>query len=347
MSLSPPGAPRILYIDDDAGLARLVQKQLSRKGYEVAWAPDGDAGLERLKEGGFDVIALDHFMPGREGLDVLETIRATPEAPPVVYVTGAQEGRVAVAALKAGAADYVIKDIGEDFVALLQAAIDHAVERETLRRQKDASDAEVRTARDRAEALLQEVNHRIGNSLQLVSSFIALQSRTLKEESARHALRETQSRIEAIAHVHRRLYTSGDFGAVNLADYLSGLVEELSKSLASDVASPSILFNADPLKATTDKAVSLGVIVAELVTNAVKYAYPESDQGEIRVALTRCGPGRAALTVDDDGQGMIDGPPKGSGLGQTIIRAMASNLKSQLVYERCDRGTCSRLEFDI
>ena len=69
---------RLLYIDDDRGLSRLVEKELTRHGYDVTCALDGDAGLERLREGGFDVIALDHYMPTRDGLDVLPDILAVP-----------------------------------------------------------------------------------------------------------------------------------------------------------------------------------------------------------------------------------------------------------------------------
>lgn len=339
--------PRLLYVDDDAALARLVQKDLGRRGYDVVWAEGGDAGLERLRQERFDVVALDHFMPGREGLDVLAEIMGLPAAPPVVYVTGAQDGRLAVTALKAGAADYVIKDVGEDFLALLRAAVDDAVERGLLRRQKEEAEAEIRAARDRAEALLREVNHRIGNSLQLVSSFIGMQTRALKEESARQALRETQARIEAVAHIHRRLYTSDDVTSVELKDYFAGLVEELSDSIAREEGAPTIVLHADSLRAPTDRAVSLGVIVAELVTNAVKYAYPEGQGGEIRVRLIAEGERGGVLMVEDDGQGLGDGTPKGTGLGQRIIGAMASNLRSAVTYENGRQGVRAKLAFEL
>ena len=91
---------RLLYIDDDRGLSRLVQKELGRHGYEVTLAEDGDAGVAALDAGDYDVCALDHYMPGRDGIDVLPDLLHRPAPPPVVYVTGAQEGRIAVAALR-------------------------------------------------------------------------------------------------------------------------------------------------------------------------------------------------------------------------------------------------------
>ncbi len=340
-------AIRLLYIDDDAGLARLVQKELGRHGYEVTCAGDGDAGLEALAAATFDVCALDHYMPGREGLDVLPDIMAMPAPPPVVYVTGAQEGRIAVAALRAGAADYVIKDVSEDFTSLLRSALEDALLRRRLQRENEEAVEQVRLARDRAEAMLREVNHRVGNSLQLVSTFMSLQLRHLADDGARNALREAQARIEAVAHVHRRLYTSGDMSSVAMDEYLAGLIDELGKSLGPDEGSPTLTLEAVPMRVSTDQAVSLGVVVTELVTNAVKYAYAPGQGGEIRVILKPDAEGRALLTVEDDGPGMGDGAPKGTGLGGKIISAMASGLRSAIEFDHGHKGVRARLAFDL
>jgi len=346
VSDSPPST-RLLYIDDDRGLSRLVEKELGRHGYAVTCAPDGDAGLDLLRTQAFDVCALDHYMPGREGLDVLPDILALNAPPPVVYVTGAQEGRIAVAALRAGAADYVIKDVSEDFTSLLRSALEDAVLRRRLQRENDAAQEEIRLARDRAETMLREVNHRVGNSLQLVSSFISLQLRHLSDDGARAALRESQARIEAVAHVHRRLYTSGDMSRVAMHDYLHGLMDELSKSIGPGEGSPRLTVDAEEMTVTTDQAVSLGVVVTELVTNAVKYAYAPGQGGEIRIQLRPDGEGRAILTVEDDGPGLGDGVAKGTGLGGKIVSAMASGLRSALEFDPEHKGVRARLAFDL
>ncbi|WP_235560370.1 sensor histidine kinase [Brevundimonas sp. Leaf363] len=339
---------RLLYIDDDRGLSRLVEKELGRHGYVVTCAPDGDAGLEALQSGEYDVCALDHYMPGREGLDVLPDIMALKAPPPVVYVTGAQEGRIAVAALRAGAADYVIKDVSEDFTSLLRSALEDALLRRRLQRENEAAQEQVRLARDRAEAMLREVNHRVGNSLQLVSSFISLQQRQLVDEGARAALSEAKARIEAVAHVHRRLYTSDEMGSVAMDEYLSGLIEELGKSVGPEGTAPRITLDASSMVVTTDQAVSLGVVVTELVTNAVKYAYGPGETGEIRVILKPGPDGRALLTVEDDGPGLgEDAKPKGTGLGGKIISAMAGGLRSAVEYDHSHRGVRAKLAFDL
>src|SRR4030081_1277178 len=134
-----PTKPTLLYIDDDAALARLVDRGLTRQGFTVVHAASGPHGLDRLQQGGIDVIALDQYMPGLDGLETLEQILAIPNAPPVVFVTAAQDSSIAVTALKAGAADYLVKDLQGDFIPLLQVAVNGALRQARI--QKARGDA--------------------------------------------------------------------------------------------------------------------------------------------------------------------------------------------------------------
>lgn len=101
------------------------------------------------------------------------------------------------------------------------------------------------------------------------------------------------------------------------------------------------------MRVTTDQAVSLGVIVTELVTNAVKYAYEPGQGGEIRVVLEAATEGRAILTVEDDGPGLGDGTPKGTGLGSKIVSAMAGGLRSAVQFDPAHVGVRAQIVFDL
>ncbi|WP_163959710.1 sensor histidine kinase [Sphingomonas insulae] len=336
--------PSVLYIDDDAGIRRLAARALTRRGYRVTMAEGGSEGVLLAATQPFDLIAVDHYMPGMDGLETLARIGDLPAPPPVVYVTGSDEGRIAVAALKAGAVDYVVKTVGEDFFDLLAASFQQVLDRSRLSREKARAEEDLRASNARLEALLGEVNHRVANSLQLVSAMVRLQASALVDPTARAALDDTQRRIGAIAQVHRRLYSANDVESVDMREYLGSLIEELTETLSCDSAPHALHLVAELIRLPTDKAVSLGVIVTELVTNACKYAYPTGAGGEIRVMLRREGEDVFLLAVEDDGCGMpVGATPKGTGLGTKLIRAMAQSLQSIIEYEPRDHGVRATL----
>jgi two-component sensor histidine kinase len=347
--------PRLLYIDDDETLCQLVRRTLNRRGFAVTTVTDGRRAVELAAGQAFDVAALDHYMPTQDGLTTLAELRRLPCPPPIVYVTGSDESRIAVAALKAGAADYVVKSGADDFQDLLANALNQALGQVRLRRQRDAAERALSEANARLEAvvtrqavLLREVNHRVANSLQLIASLVHLQSAAVTDGAAQAALRDTQARIAAIMQVHRRLYTSDDVENIDMQEYLTGLVAELQHSLAAEGDGRPIRLSAPPVMLNPDKAVSLGVVVAELVTNAFKYAYPNGEDGEVRVRLEVDPHHGLRLVVEDDGQGLGDEiVVKGTGLGQRVIAAMARSLGSRIEFDPDHRGARAILAFSI
>jgi two-component sensor histidine kinase len=335
---------KVLYIDDDPGVRRLAQRDLQRRGYIVVLAGSGLEGVEKAREVEFDLIAVDHYMPGFDGLETLALLRELPRTPPVVYVTGSEESRVAVAALKAGAADYVVKTPDNSFFDLLDVAFRQALDQVRLLQEKETAETGLRASNDRLQTMLHEVNHRVANSLQLVSAFVHLQATTVNDESARMALENTKQRIGAIAQVHRRLYSSGDVERVDMRDYLAALAEELEQTWSTPASPRRVTVDAAPVRLKTDRAVSVGIIVTELVSNACKYAYLEGEAGEVRVTLRPADNGSFRLNVQDDGPGIAAGEaPKGTGLGARLVAAMALSLQSEVVFEAGARGVSATL----
>jgi two-component sensor histidine kinase len=314
-------------------------------------ASDGRAGVARIAQGGIDVVALDHYMPGQDGLTTLAQIRAIPDPPPVVYVTGAEEGRIAVAALKAGADDYVIKEVQGNFLDLLRRGLMDAIETREMRRARDTAEEEVRAARDRFEALaterallLREVNHRVGNSLQLIASLLHMQSTVASAAETKHALIEATSRVAAVAQVHRRLYTSEHVQTVALDQYIEGLIGDVRNSANHPGQRDFISVSADAVDRHPDRAVAVGMLVTELVINALKYAYPNGS-GPIRVKIA-CGDADVCVSVEDDGVGVGAAASKaGSGLGQRIVQAMANKLGAEVRVDPAHCGTRVEVTF--
>ncbi len=321
----------------------------------MRWRPpaSGVEGLERIRAGGIDVVALDHYMPGQDGLQTLEAIRALPAPPPVVYVTGTQESRVAVAALKAGAADYVVKEVQGDFIELLTSAINAALEQVKMRRAHEAAEAEIRAARDRFEALaaeramlLREMNHRVGNSLQIIMSLLHLQAGATDNEEVQTALSNARGRVAAVrAGAPPALYVRA--GGQRLGGPVSGRAAGRPPDLRPAWRrGHHHRHRHRTARHRSDRAVALGVVVTELVINASKYAYPGS-KGPVRVTLAVDGP-QARLSVEDDGIGLGgETAAKGNGLGNRIVTAMASKLGASLAFLPKDKGTSVRMEFPL
>ena len=214
----------------------------------------------------------------------------------------------------------------------------------TLEERVKTRTADLVMARERAEVLLAEVNHRVANSLQLVAALVQMQIRSVADTAAKDALRETQSRISAISLIHKSLYTSGDVTNVALNDYLGAMLSNLETAMKKDGHTAILKCYLEPISLRTDASVSLGVAVQELVTNAFKYAYPGDTPGEVRVLLKRIDEGKAELTVEDDGVGMApNAPHAGTGLGSKIIRTMASALQTHVEYINRAPGTAARL----
>jgi two-component sensor histidine kinase len=335
-----PAPIRILYLDDDAGLGVLLGRSLTPHGYSVECVQTGDDALARLKAGHFDVVAMDHNLTNEVGLDIIPRLKELPNAPPIIYVTGSEDVRIAVAALKAGAVDYVWKDVQGHYRELLRQAIDTAIEQQKLRDEREVAQRQIVEARDRAEALLKEVNHRVANSLAIVSSFIQMQAQAMQDPAAKEMMRETRARISAVAGVHRRLYTSTDVRQVEINAYLSSLVEELEASLQLGNTHLRFVHSAAEINIATDKAVSLGVIITELLTNAVKYAYGSEGAGEIRVTAIEQSGHEVQIAVEDDGVGWAGtGAILGSGMGTKIIKALTQSLQTELRYDNASKGT--------
>lgn len=223
-----------------------------------------------------------------------------------------------------------------DEVQILNATLEQRVKDRT---------ADLMQARDKAELLLAEVNHRVANSLTMVASLVRLQSNAMKDQVAREALKETQARIDAISSVHKRLYSSGDTRFVELDEYLSELLSNVEIAMRNEGHGASLRYDLEQLKLKPDSSVNLGVIVTEWVTNAFKYAYPNR-AGEVRVHLKRLSDGRAELVVEDDGVGRsAEAAPKGSGLGTRIVNAMARTIGAEVEYFARHPGTGARLAF--
>ena len=227
----------------------------------------------------------------------------------------------------------------------LQALADNLEDMvEARTRELQQANDKIQLSNERLQAMLHEVNHRVANSLQLVIALVRMQASSITDAPAKAALADTQQRIAAIAQVHRRLYSGQDVEHVEMADYLVPLAAELEQAWTDPASPRRVRVTAEPLTLNTDRAVSVGIIVNELVANACKYAYPFGQAGEVRVTLSADGKRRFKLTVEDDGGGMpADPKPQGTGLGGRLLDAMTKTLEGSLKIDSSAVGVKATL----
>jgi two-component sensor histidine kinase len=225
----------------------------------------------------------------------------------------------------------------------------------TAQRQAEAALVEALEAR---EALLHEVNHRVKNSLQLVSSLLALQAARSANPELRAGLAEARGRIGVVSQVHRRLYQAGTHGRIDeLASFLRELCDDTVAALDPKgrirlefVGPPATGDNA--VRAPIDRAVPLALVVSELVTNAVKYAFPDGREGTICVSVRRIPEGEGgslAVSVQDDGVGLPEGfdPAASRGIGMRVVATLVKQLRARLEMRRASPGGGAAFEVTL
>ncbi len=184
------------------------------------------------------------------------------------------------------------------------------------------------------EILLKEVHHRVKNNMQVISSLIQLQSASIQNEHDRAKLDETQQRIRAMAQVHEFLYRSENLSSLNIAEYIKGLYHELASSYCEASRDISADLDLDPIEINLDIAISLGLLINELVSNCLKYAFILGRNGHLCISLKQRVDGKKVLVVADDGPGLPDNWEQRSQatLGLTLVRSLAQQLRGELAF---------------
>lgn len=185
-----------------------------------------------------------------------------------------------------------------------------------------------------------EINHRIANNLALLASLIEIDSREIADPGAVVVLEAARRRIHAIANVHRRLYKIEAIDRLDLCDFIEDLSRDLRSVCENAGRERRLYFEGTSVFVTPDEAVAIGILVAELVSNACKHAYPASAAGGVRIRLGGSDEGGWCLTVEDEGRGYSPGRSGSSaGLGSRIIDASVGRLGATCRWEDAMPGT--------
>jgi two-component sensor histidine kinase len=326
---------RILLVEDSATDAKLVLQELERAGRRVQFERVETATAMRaaLLREPWDLVISDWSLPTFSAPAALRILTESGLDLPFIIVSGTIGEETAVEAMRAGAHDFVLKD--------KLARLGPAVERELRECQSRRRGAHERTV------MVQEIDHRVKNNLQMISSLINFQMDHVKNPEARAILRVTQARVHAIALIHEKLYQSPLLATVDMGEYTRGLVAMLMQTHDKQVL---VEVRAVDVVLPVDLGLPSGLILNELVTNALKHAFPARAGDEPRppaivIDLRREMSG-FVLSVADNGVGLCQ-PLSAEGtksLGLRLVELLAEQLGGRVVFSN-DEGTRCTVAF--
>jgi two-component sensor histidine kinase/PAS domain-containing protein len=194
------------------------------------------------------------------------------------------------------------------------------------------------------EALLREIHHRVKNNLQIITSLLNLQADRIPEPVVRAALAETRNRVRSMAMLHETLYRSKNLARIDVRKYVRELCDHLLRTYEPAPGRIDVRQDVADLEMDLDRAIPCGLIINELVSNALKYAFPDGRRGRVEIRLHPCAGGTYRLSVGDDGVGLPDGAGDGKALGLQLVRGLAGQLGGTFALHR-DGGTTACVTF--
>ena len=201
-------------------------------------------------------------------------------------------------------------------------------------------DRAIRSALKEKEVLLQEVHHRVKNNLQVISSMLNLQKSFVKDPETLNLLEESTNRIATMSYIHESLYRNTDFANISFAEYLQRLSANLIQSYSRSDCEVVLQTVFDEVYLSLEQAIPCGLITNELVSNSLKYAFPDRAQGIITLRIQHVEGGAVELEVSDDGVGLPPGMDfaKNDSLGVYLVQALTEQIDGELVVTSVDQG---------
>ncbi len=198
--------------------------------------------------------------------------------------------------------------------------------------QRKEAEIKIQTSLREKDILLQEIHHRVKNNLQVISSLLDLQSNHIQDDGVLELFQESQNRVKSMALVHEKLYQSGDFTSINFAEYIENLTNYLFQIYAVHSHLIAIELDIENVQLTIDTAIPCGLILSELVSNGIKYAFPDGRAGIIKIALHSQPDNRYTLIVQDNGIGLPDDLDlkRTKSLGLQLVTILTEQLEGTL-----------------
>ena len=374
---------RILILEDVEFDAELIEYELRREGVRflskrVETEENYLMELEELKP---DLILADHSLPKFDGRSALKIANEKYPFIPFLFVSGKIGEEFAVSALKEGATDYIFKNNLSKLVPAIQRALKETnekierekaekalheahfkLEQQVLERTEALAQANVelrlemeerqrvenklKQSLEEKEILLKEIHHRVKNNLTIIQSLLRLQSNYITDENVLDIFRESQNRIKSMAIIHQRLYEHDDIAKIDFSDYPRTLALDIFKSYVTDPDQIKLNVETDNVMLDIDTAIPLGLILNELISNSLKYAFPDGKKGQLTVKF-KIEDNKYKLIVSDDGIGIPEDLDykNSDSLGLRLIYSLSDQIGADIKLDTTN-GTRFEITFE-
>ncbi len=338
---------RLLHVEDSLSDAAFTERALTKAGYAVHSERVVNARQMRaaLARQSWDLIIADYRLPEFDAPGALSVLQETGQDIPFIVVSGAMGEELAVAMMKAGAQDYLLKDD----LARLAPAVEREIRDARNRREREMAERALRESEQRytaqraalerqtallqqRETMLREIHHRVKNNMQVMSSLLNLQSRVASNAFTSRMLQDNQNRIQSMALLHEILYQSEDLALVDFSKYVRRMVDHLFRSYGVDNRHLQLVTDMDAIALELDDALPCGLLISEVISNSLKHGFPDGRPGEVGIVFRHQSTNALSLVLSDNGVGLpedLDWKTSRS-LGLRLVRALAEQLQAQL-----------------
>lgn len=329
---------RVLLVDDDPTTLILLKHAFTEAGYPVEAARTLVEAGRALESGEFDGVILDYHLPDGSGDRVLDRFARSSDAVFLMLTADSDPG-LALTWMQAGASTYLHKPVDPGFVVEMyrRARRERSLLRIEERLEERTREVQRLLAAERL--LIREIHHRVKNNLAAVSALIGLRQAAVDDPAARGVLIQTRHDVDTVAEIYESLFQSEDNHMVDAAHHLGNLVRRATAQYPNVAA--DIREELEPVFIEPTTAMRVGIILNELVTNAMKYAFPHGRSGTIAVSFRKIA-GTCTLRVADDGIGMIESPSEAQHgserFGLQMVALMARQMEAEIEIST-DRGT--------
>ncbi len=331
-------ASRILIVEDEILSAENIQDLLVSFGYEVPGiAVTGEEALQKAEELPPNLVLMNIKLKNSrlDGIETAEQLRARLDVP-VIYLTAYADTDTVARAKVTEPYSYILKPVnGRELQTNIQMAL-----------YKHQTDARIRHLLREKNVLLKEVHHRVKNNLQVIHSLLDLQLHKEPESESRHVLQESMSRIHTMAIIHEQLYQAEDLSDINMAGYIERLSAYILEAYGAACRGIKLELKADAVTLGIKLAIPCGLILNELLTNALKYAFPDGTAGTVQVTFCRSANGHVCLDVRDTGRGLMTEEHfyNSPSLGLRLVNLLTAQLRGTITLD-LEHGVGGRIEF--